>query len=99
MSSLYSELADQYDSQACDAREKFEELFRASQSYDAQLIATSVVYAGEAIAAALYRAMKGLDLGLSRTTLACRLSHRVARRQVCLPSSSGGCLRGQPRAD
>jgi len=53
MSSLYSELADQYDSQARDAREKFEELFMASQSYDAQLIATSVVYAGEAIAAAL----------------------------------------------
>jgi hypothetical protein len=58
MSSLYFELADQYDSQACDAREKFEELFRASQAYDAQLIATSVVYAGEAIAAALYRAME-----------------------------------------
>jgi len=31
MSSLYSELADQYDSQARDAREKFEELFRASR--------------------------------------------------------------------
>jgi len=37
---------------------KFEELFKASQSYDAQLIATSVVYAGEAVAAALYRAME-----------------------------------------
>jgi|EndMetStandDraft_7_1072992.scaffolds.fasta_scaffold1955320_1 hypothetical protein len=58
MSNLYSELADQYDSQARDARKKFEELFKASQSYDAQLIATSVVYAGEAVAAALYRAME-----------------------------------------
>ena len=37
--------------------EAFAQLYDSSHSTDAQLIATSVVYAGELIAAAMYQAM------------------------------------------
>ena len=58
MRNLYSERADSLEQQASDARRTFEELFKASDKFDAQLIATAVVYAGDVIAAALYRAVE-----------------------------------------
>ncbi len=58
MSNLYADRASDLDAKTESDRETFEELFRESKSYDAQLIATAVVYAGDVIAAALYRAME-----------------------------------------
>jgi hypothetical protein len=58
MTNLYSDRAEALDQQANDARKTFEELFKASDKFEAQLIATAVVYAGELIAAAMYREME-----------------------------------------
>ena len=57
MSNLYSERAEALDGHAKNMMEAFMQLYDSSHSTDAQLIATSVVYAGELIAAAMYRAM------------------------------------------
>jgi hypothetical protein len=58
MTNLYSDRAEALDQQANDARKTFEELFKASDKFEAQLIATAVVYVGELIAAAMYREME-----------------------------------------
>jgi hypothetical protein len=57
MNNLYSERAESLDGHAKDMMEAFMQLYDSSHSTDAQLIATAVVYAGELIAAAMYRAM------------------------------------------
>ena len=57
MSNLYSERAEVLDEHAKNMMETFAQLYDSSRSTDAQLVATSVVYAGELIAAAMYRAM------------------------------------------
>ena len=57
MRNLYSERAEVLDGHAKDMMEAFAQLYDSSHSTDAQLVATSVVYAGELIADAMYRAM------------------------------------------
>ena len=57
MSNLYSERAEVLDEHAKNMMETFAQLYDGSHSTDAQLVATSVVYAGELIAAAMYQAM------------------------------------------
>ena len=58
MSNLYTERADALHDHAQSMMEAFLQLYENSKSTDAQLVATSVVYAGELIAAAMYRAME-----------------------------------------
>jgi hypothetical protein len=57
MSNLYSERAESLHDHAHSMMEAFRQLYDNSKSTDAQLIASAVVYAGELIAAAMYRAM------------------------------------------
>ena len=57
MTNLYSERAEILDEHAKNMMETFAQLYESSHSPDAQLVATSVVYAGELIAAAMYQAM------------------------------------------
>jgi hypothetical protein len=58
MSNIYSDRADTLDALAESSKQTFDTLFKTSKSVDAQLVATSVVYAGAVVAAAMYRAME-----------------------------------------
>jgi hypothetical protein len=57
VSNLYSERAESLHEHAQSMMEAFLQLYDNSKSTDAQLVATSVVYAGELIAAAIYQAV------------------------------------------
>jgi hypothetical protein len=57
MSNLYSDRAQSLHEHAQSLMEAFLQLYDNSKSTDAQLVATSVVYAGELIAAAMYEAL------------------------------------------
>ena len=55
MSNLYAKRAEVLNGHAKNMLETFTQLYDSSHSTDAQLIASSIVYAGELIAAAMYR--------------------------------------------
>lgn len=57
MSNLYDERAESIQSRAKEHEQAFFELYKSSKSTDAQLVAMSVAYAGELIAAAIYEAL------------------------------------------
>lgn len=52
MSNIHTDHADTFDTLADSSKATFDTLFNASKSVDAQMVATSVVYAGALIAAA-----------------------------------------------
>ncbi len=58
MDNVYAERAESLHGHAQEMMEAFLQLYDQSKSTDAQLIAISVVYAGELIAAAMYRAIE-----------------------------------------